>query len=143
MRYCAYQERCRQEVTRKMQALDLMEEDQAEMLLYLEEEGYLDERRFAVAFAGGKFRVKRWGKIKISKALWQKGVPKNLIERAFRSEISDEDYLNTLGYLVEREREKWKHLSRFEQKKKIYRYLSQKGYEAHWIWEVLGDQGDE
>ncbi len=89
MQYCAYQERCKQELLRKMRDLDVMTEDQEDMLLYLEEEGFWDEARFAVAFAGGKFRVKRWGKIKIAKALRQKGVPQNLIERAFRSEISD------------------------------------------------------
>lgn len=137
MRYCAYQERCRQEVWRKLRDLDVMEEDREDMMLYLEEEGFLDEKRFARAFAGGKFRVKRWGKRKIFIALRKKGIQESYIEKAFSSEIPPEDYLSTVEYLVERQSDTLKHLNPFDRKKKLYNYLVQKGYESEVIWEVL------
>lgn len=137
MRYCAYQERCRQEVWRKLRDLDVMEEDREDMILYLEEEGFLDEKRFARVFAGGKFRVKRWGKRKIFVALRKKGIQESYIERAFTSEIPMEDYLSTVEYLVERQSATLKHLSPFDRKKKLYNFLTQKGYESEIIWEIL------
>ncbi|MFK7970844.1 MAG: regulatory protein RecX [Bacteroidia bacterium] len=137
MRYCAYQERCRQEVKQKMRNLDVMDDDQEDMLLYLEEEGFLDEKRFARVFAGGKFRVKRWGKRKIFVALRKKAIPESYISKAFASEIPDKDYLSAVDYLAERYIEQHKHLSAFERKKKVYQFLSQKGYEADIIWQVL------
>ena len=137
MRYCAYQERCRREVAQKLRELDVMEEDREDLIIYLEEEGFLDEARFARVFAGGKFRVKRWGKRKIFTALRKKGISETLIQQAFSSEISEEDYLNTAEYLAGRYAELHKGLSSFELRKKTWNYLSQKGYESEIIGEVL------
>jgi regulatory protein len=137
MRYCAYQERCRREVTQKLRELDVMEDDREDMLLYLEEEGFLDEKRFARVFAGGKFRVKRWGKRKIFSALKMKGISETLIEEAFLSEISDEDYLNTAVYLATRYASLHKSLPPFDLRKKTWAYLTQKGFESEVIKEVL------
>lgn len=137
MRYCAYQERCKREIEQKLRGLDVMEEDREDMILFLEEEGFLDEKRFARAFAGGKFRVKRWGKRKIFVALLKKGIPESYIDQAFSSEIPDDDYLNAAEYLAERYAETHTGLSAIELRKKTWSYLSQKGYETDVIREIL------
>jgi regulatory protein len=137
MRYCAYQERCKQEVIQKLRSLDVMEEDREDMVLYLEEEGFLDEKRFARVFAGGKFRVKRWGKRKIFLALRKKAIPESYIEQAFFSEIPETDYLRAAEHLAERYAETHKGLSATELRNKTWNFLSQKGYESEIIREVL------
>ena len=78
--YCVYQDRCHYEVEQKMQEYMLIPEAKDEILLYLMRENYLNEERFATLFAGGKFRMKSWGKIKISQALFEKKVSKQLAQ---------------------------------------------------------------
>jgi len=72
--YCGYQERCHQEVKEKLYSLGIREADQGTLIATLIEENYLNEERFAIAFAGGKFRIKEWGKNKIRYELRQRQV---------------------------------------------------------------------
>ena len=72
--YCAYQERSHKEVMGKLYDLGLFKKDAELLVSQLIEEGYLNEERFAIQFAGGKFRIKQWGKKKIVYALKEKQV---------------------------------------------------------------------
>jgi regulatory protein len=94
-RYCAYQERSHQEVRQKLQKMGMIPEVQDAVLLHLLDHDFLNEERFAKAFAGGKFRIKKWGKIKIAQALRQKGVSAANIKIGL-AEIEEENYLVTL-----------------------------------------------
>ncbi|MGA1771249.1 MAG: regulatory protein RecX, partial [Flavobacteriaceae bacterium] len=60
--YCTYQERCHQEVTRKLQQLQVPYRDHGQIIARLIADDFLNETRFAIHFAGGKFRTKKWGK---------------------------------------------------------------------------------
>ena len=62
--FCAYQERCRAEVTIKMRSFGLNREQAEQVIQKLEEEGYLNDERFATIYAGSKFRILRLGKDK-------------------------------------------------------------------------------
>lgn len=100
---------------------------------YLEEENFLNEARFARAFAGGKFRVKRWGKHKIRNELRKRNIDKKLIERALIQEIPDDDYRHCLEYLIDkRVATPWKQIPAGE-RQKLFQFLQQKGYE----WEII------
>ena len=66
-----------------------------EIISTLIEEDYLNEERFAKAFAGGKFRMKKWGRIKIVHELEAHGISKNCIKIAL-NEISEEEHLGIL-----------------------------------------------
>lgn len=135
--YCAYQERSHSEVKEKLNNLGVWKKDQDIMIAQLIEEGYLNEERFAIAFAGGKFRIKRWGRVKISYELKQKQVSAYNIKKAL-NQIDESDYLNTLQKL---HKERWNSLK--EEKDKLTRlaktrsYLLQKGYEAEIVKEVM------
>ena len=72
--YCAYQERCHSEAIQKLYDLGVRKADHAEIIATLIEEGYLNEERFAIAFARGRFRLKQWGRVKIKYELKQKQV---------------------------------------------------------------------
>lgn len=132
-RFCAYQERCRQEVRKKMRELGADPTEYDLLLDYLEEENFLNEARFASAFAGGKFRVKRWGKQKIRNELRKRNIDQKLIERALDREIPYEDYLNSLAYLIDKRIHIPRQQLPVDERQKLFRFLQQKGYE----WEVI------
>lgn len=127
--YCAYQERCHSEVKEKLYSFGLRKNDVEQALSSLIEENYLNEERFAVQFAGGRFRLKQWGKIKIRYELKQKQVGEYCIKKALAL-ISEDDYDRTLTKLAE---DKWEYLQPdqpFIRRQKLQNYLIQKGYET-------------
>lgn len=134
--YCAYQERSHSEVKNKLYGFGLYKGEVEELLSKAIEEDYLNEERFAEMFAGGKFRMKHWGKVKIVYELRQKGVSSYNLNRALKA-IPDEDYRKTLQKLAE---EKWKSLKGehpLSRQAKVISYLQQKGYEFPLIQQTL------
>lgn len=128
--YCAYQERCHAEVRDKLYSFGLHRKDVDEVIVQLIEENYLDEERFATKFAGGKFRIKHWGKNKIKQALKQKQVSDYCIKKALK-EIDAADYIKTFEKLVEQKLKALKSEKNiFIKKRKMQDYLLQKGYEG-------------
>ena len=98
--YCGYQERCHSEVQEKLYSFGLRKPQVEAALATLIEENYLNEERFAIQYAGGHFRLKQWGKVRIRYQLKQKQVSEYCIKKALAA-IEDEDYLRTLAKLAE------------------------------------------
>src|SRR5688500_5343884 len=92
--YCAYQERSHAEVKDKLYSMGLWKNEAETILSQLIEEDYLNEERFARMFAGGKFRMKKWGKVKIRYELKQRQVSEYNIKKAMK-EIDEEEYIST------------------------------------------------
>jgi regulatory protein len=136
--YCGYQERCHQEVKEKLYSFGLRRQDVDAAIATLIEEDYLNEQRFAVQFAGGHFRLKQWGKVKIRYELKQRQVSDYCIKKALAA-IEEDDYLKALGKLAT---EKWATLkgeTAFVRRGKLHEYLVRKGYEQDRIAEVIKD----
>jgi regulatory protein len=135
--YCAYQERCHAEVKQKLYGYGLYKSEVELLISQLIEENYLNEERFAIAFAGGKFRVRQWGKTKIKYELKLKQVSEYCIKKALK-EISAEDYEKTLQKLA---LEKLKLLKTekniFTKRSKLQNYLVGKGYEFDIVGKTL------
>ena len=135
--FCPYQERCHQEVKDKLYSYGLHRQEVEESLSQLIEESYLNEERFAIHFAGGKFRIKQWGRIKIKYALKQKQVSEYCIKKALAA-IDDDDYNKTLENLFE---QKLKTLrsekNSFIKKRKLQDHLVQKGFETGLIIKLI------
>lgn len=134
--YCAYQERCHSEVKEKLYALGVWKKDQDEIMASLIEENYLNEERFAIAFAGGKWRVKQWGRVKIKYELKQKQVSEYCIKKAMK-EIPDEEYLAVLNKLAKEKYAALKDEQYLIRKKKVLDYLIGKGFEPALIMTAL------
>ena len=100
-KYCAYQDRCHQEVKRKLYDLGLYGEDVDQVMAKLIEDKFLDEERFARSYARGKFRMKRWGKQRIERELKSRRVSAYCIKKGL-SEIDEEEYQATLKTLMEK-----------------------------------------
>ncbi|MEO5892381.1 MAG: regulatory protein RecX [Ferruginibacter sp.] len=128
--YCAYQERCHSEVKEKLYNYGLHKNDVEEIVSKLIEGNYLNEERFAISFAGGKFRIKHWGKIKIKYLLKQKQVSEYCIKKALGS-IDSNDYIKTLDKLAETKLKSLKtEKNMFVKKKKLQEHLRMKGFEG-------------
>jgi regulatory protein len=136
LRYCAYQERCHQDVKNKLYELGLRTDEVDELLTYLITEGFLNEERFAKSYAGGKFRIKKWGKIKITHALEAKGLTRNCIKIGLR-EIDEVDYAQTLEGLLKSKLSEIAEPNPFVAKDKASKYVIQKGFEPELVWRTL------
>ena len=134
--YCAYQERSHYEVEQKLWELGQPGKVHATLIAKLIEDDYLNEERFAIQFAGGKFRMKDWGRKKILYALREKKVSEYSIKKAMK-EISEEAYLKTLESLAEKKYALLKGELPALRKKKTMEYLITKGYEPDLVYGVL------
>jgi regulatory protein len=134
--YCAYQERSHYETAAKLYNYGLYKTEAEKILSQLIEEGYLNEERYAIHFAGGKFRMKKWGKVKIQYYLKQKKVSPYSIRIALK-EIDEEEYAATLQQLAI---DKWNSLKtepHFGRIAKTTHYLLQRGFEQELISKVI------
>ena len=135
--YCAYQERCHAEVKEKLYSFRLYKNDVEQLIAQLIEENYLNEERFALHYAGGKFRMKQWGEVKIKHALKQKQVSDYSIKKALK-EINEDDYMAALNKLAEQKLKTLKgEKNIFIKKRKLQDFLLQKGYESDLVREVV------
>lgn len=137
-RYCAYQERSHQEVKDKLYEYGLHRNEVDEILSHLITEGFLNEERFAKAFAGGKFRIKQWGRIKIVHELEARGLTKNCIKIGLK-EIDEASYLETLTELIQKKAEQVAEQNPFARRDKIATYAIQKGFEPELVWRCVKD----
>ncbi|MCR9172156.1 MAG: RecX family transcriptional regulator [bacterium] len=133
---CAYQERCSQELDRKMRTWGLDQEDRDALLADLIANNFLSEERFADAYVSGKVNIKRWGKIKIRQHLKQKAISDYSIKKALTG-IEDEVYFGNLKRLAEYKYSTLKGPDDYNKKVKLYRYLSGKGYETEFVRKVV------
>ena len=126
--YCRYQERCHSEVREKMWSLGIRKTDHDELIASLIEDDYLNEERFAIQFASGKYRLKQWGRVKIKYELNQKRVSDYNIRKAL-SQIEEADYLKRLRTIAEKRYNELKNEQWLARRKKTIDYLLLKGYE--------------
>jgi regulatory protein len=134
--YCVYQDRCHQEVERKMAEYQLIPEAKEKILLYLIEHDFLNEERFSKSFARGKFRIKNWGKQRIIRELKSKNISNYNINSALK-EIDDEDYLETIYRITKNRNHTITEKNIYKRKKKLQDFLMRKGYEYELIFKTV------
>lgn len=136
--YCAFQERSQQEVRDKLYLWGLNYLDVENLLAELIADGFLNEERFALAYAGGKHRVKKWGKYKIKQGLKQKSVSEPLIRAALNS-LDPDEYRENLFGLLQKKAALLSEKDAFKRRLKLQHYALGKGYEQTLIIELLND----
>lgn len=135
--FCAYQERCHKEVRSKLFDLGIYGDDVDSIIADLIEDNFLNELRYAIAFAGGKFRIKKWGKYRIIRELKMNQVSAYSIKKAIKSELPDEEYLETLEQVVQKRNRLLREPNKFKRKQKIAKYVIDKGFESPLVWETI------
>ena len=135
--FCAYRERCHAEVVEKLREMRMIPEAIDAIVVRLIDMDYLNEARFASAFATGKFRQKGWGKIRLKRELKHRDISEYLIRKAL-SEIDEGEYQERFEDLA---RKRWESLRGeghpLRRKKKFVEYLSYRGWEQDRIHESL------
>lgn len=136
--YCVYQDRCHQEVEKKIQEYQLIPEAREKILLHLFQENFLNEERFSKSFARGKFRIKKYGKQRIVKELKYRGISVYNIKTALK-EIDDDEYVITANLLIEKKKDSLNESNVIIKRKKITDYMLRKGYEFNLIQEIINN----
>ena len=134
--YCSYQDRCHNEVEKKLKSFDVISEVKEQIIFNLINENYLNETRFCKSFVRGKFKIKNWGKRKITIELKSRKISSYNINEGLK-EINEIDYLDKLENLFNKKLASLDHLSLINKKKKILSFLLYRGWETNLIYEKL------
>ena len=134
--YCAYQDRCHQEVRTKLLDIKVYGDELENIMTDLIRDDFLNEERYAKSYCRGKFRMKKWGKNKILQGLKLKRISAYCIKKGM-TEIEDDEYIGTLLSILEKNIEKHKSLGLMLAKDRAYKYAMSRGYEANLILENL------
>lgn len=134
--YCAYQERCHEEVINKLKSYNMIPEAIDVIITHLLDNNYLNEERFARSFARGKFRIKNWGRIRIVRELKFRNITRYNISAAL-TEIDDDVYTDVFNKLAEKQWETILEKNIFKKKKKITDFLVRKGFENAMVYEKV------
>ncbi len=135
MQYCAYRDRSQKEVEEKLNEMRMIPEAKEKIIIQLMREDFLNEERFARSFVRGKFRIKKWGRIKIKQELKLREISAPLIKIAF-TEINENTYFHNLEELAQKKLKQIKEPNSYKKKSKLVSYLLQKGYESGLVYEV-------
>lgn len=132
--FCAYRERCPKEVRTKLTQLGVRGQDAAQIFEVLEGDGFFNEARFATAFAGGKFRVNHWGRVRIRLELRMRDIAPSVIQEALDA-IGEEEYVAQLKQLLEKRRHQYE--GDVHGREKTAASLIRAGFEPELVFQYL------
>lgn len=134
--YCAYQERCHKDVVSKLKELNMIPDAIDIIIVHLLDHKFLNETRYSESFARGKFRIKKWGKIRITRELKLKQISQYNIKKGL-AEIADEDYYDTFDALALKRFEAISESDKYKKRKKLADYLLYRGWESPMVYEKI------
>lgn len=135
--FCAYQERTQDEVRERLKGWGIYGDEAEEIITRLIEENFINEERFSKIYAGSKFRVKQWGRLKIKYELKMRGLSEYNIRKGL-AEIADDDYEETIRELVEKKANELRNeKQKLIVKQKIARFVIGKGFESDLVWKAI------
>jgi regulatory protein len=132
--YCAYQERCHKEVRQKLEGMHMIPEAIDVIVVHLLEHNFLNEERFAKTFVSGKFRIKAWGRRRLTFELKRKDIGKVNINQALAT-ITNEEYNDFFHDLAEKKANSIKESNVFKKRKKFIDFFLYRGWESHLVYE--------
>ncbi len=136
--YCSYQERCHKEVEQKLRDMKMIPEARNIILLHLIQNNYLNEERFTKTFVRGKFRIKKWGRRRLTLELRKKDISKVNINLALE-EIEEPVYIEVFNELSEKKANSIRETNKLKKKKKLQDYLLYRGWETHLVYDKVNE----
>lgn len=131
-RYCVYQDRCHQEVERKLRDMNMIPEARAHIITELIQHDFLNEERFALNYVRGKFNQKGWGRVRLKQELKKRHISAYLITKALK-QINEGEYLQKLSELALKKFKLMGEQDNWKSKTKLKNHLIYKGFEIHLI----------
>jgi regulatory protein len=141
MHFCAYRDRSQKEVEDKLDSMDMIPAAKEKIIIELMQENFLNEERFSRSFVRGKFRIKKWGRIKITQELKKRGISTPIIKLGL-TEIKETEYRTTLYELAEKKLEKLNEPNIYKKKGKLSDHLLRKGFESSLVFECVNELTD-
>lgn len=141
MHFCSYRDRSQKEVEDKLTEMRMIPEAKEKIIISLMQENFLNEERFARSFVRGKFRIKKWGRIKIIQELKKREISAPIIKLGL-NEIDSKEYTRTLYELAEKKVRTIKESNPFKKKKKLADHLLRKGYESGLVFDCVNELTD-
>lgn len=139
--FCAYQERYHKEVIEKLRKMRMIPLAIDEIVVHLIQNNFLNEERFAKSFARGKFRYKKWGRVRIKRELKFRGLSEYIIQSAL-NEIDDVEYSEIFNQLAEKKQREIKEKSSYKAKRKLADYLLYRGWESELVYDKVNELYD-
>lgn len=133
---CSVSEQCSYDIKRKIEKFELTSEEVTLLVKKLKKDGFLDEERYVGAFVNDRFKYNKWGKIKITYLLKQKGIESSIIYDCLES-IEDEVYFSTLYDLIKHKQKVTKGKDKSDIRNKLYRFAAGRGFESKIIISCL------
>jgi regulatory protein len=135
-RYCAYQDRCHQEVRQQLRDMNVYPDWQEEIIVALIEENFLNEERFACSYVRGKFRMKQWGRVRIKQELRRRDISDYCIRKGM-AEIEEPAYQEALRDLIVKKGNRTEADNLWAFRNKVARFVIDKGYEPALVWAAV------
>lgn len=124
---CAQAEHCEYEMQEKMRRWEIADDAQARVMQRLITERYVDDERFARAFANDKVKYNKWGRRKVEQAMWLKHIAEDIRQRVLDS-IDDEEYIAILRPLLQQKRRSVKAHNDYELRQKLIKFAIGRGF---------------
>ncbi|MGY8913890.1 MAG: regulatory protein RecX [Flavobacteriales bacterium] len=134
--YCSYQERCHKEVVQKLRDMRMIPDAIDQIVVHLINHNFLNEERFAMSYARGKFNIKKWGRNRITQELKRREISKFNIKKAV-GQLDTPAYLETLDALANKRLGAIKETNIQKRRKKLADYLLYRGWESHLVYEKI------
>lgn len=128
---CAGAEQCTADIRGKILRQGFSAEEAEHMITYLTQNRYIDDARYARAYAADKVRFSGWGRMKVRLGLRAKGMEDSVIAPALES-IPDADYEEALRKVMAA-KARGLDLGEVKDRQKLYRHMASRGFESQLI----------
>lgn len=139
---CAQAEHCEYEMQEKMRRWEIADDAQARVMQRLITERYVDDGRFARAFANDKVKYNKWGRRKVEQAMWLKHIAEDIRQRVLDS-IDDEEYIAILRPLLQQKRRSVKAHNDYELRQKLIKFAIGRGFTMDIIKQCISIDDEE
>ncbi|MDE7350046.1 MAG: RecX family transcriptional regulator, partial [Muribaculaceae bacterium] len=128
---CAAAEQCASDIRNKILKQGFSADQTENIVEYLKKNKYLDDNRYARAYAVDKVRFSGWGRMKVRMGLRAKGMGDGVISQALEY-IPVSDYDEALSKVMAA-KAKNLDLKDVKDRQKLYHHLSSRGFESNLI----------
>ena len=134
--FCSRTEQYSADIHRKIKASGLSDQEADDIVARLKQENFINDERYVKAYVSDKFRLNKWGKVKIRHNLKMKGMPEELIQQGLDA-IDEDKYRQALLKTMKEKARSVKKKTRFEKMGLIIRFAQNRGYEPELIHRYL------
>jgi len=137
---CARREICEQDALKKLYQWKIAEEEQAKIMSQLVQYGFIDNERYARAYAEDKLKYNRWGTRKVEMMLRSKGIDDTIITAAINEVVDEDTQEDTLRQLLEEKARALRNeADPYKKKQKLLRFAISRGFDYSDALDIIED----